>query len=69
MNGENQRCRINVRLLGTEADLAWLFGSLTDPDAEGTGIYFGKDPKTMFVNVQHSAAEDGDATWAISKDK
>ncbi|WP_305910038.1 alkaline phosphatase PhoX [Methylomarinum sp. Ch1-1] len=51
-----------------QADGVWLFGSLTDPGAEGTGIYFGKDPKTLFVNVQHSAADDGDATWAISKD-
>lgn len=50
------------------ADNVWLFGSLTDPGAEGTGIYFGKDPKTLFVNVQHSASEDGDATWAITKD-
>lgn len=49
------------------ADGVWLFGSLTDPSAEGTGIYFGKDPGTMFVNVQHSAAEDGDGTWAITK--
>lgn len=47
----------------------WLFGSLTDPGAEGTGIYFGKDPSTLFVNVQHSAADDGDATWAISNVK
>lgn len=43
-----------------------LFASLTDPGAEGTGIYFGKDPKTLFVNVQHSAAADGDGTWAIT---
>ncbi len=50
------------------ADNVWLFGSLSDPGAEGTGIYFGKDPKTLFVNIQHSAAEDGDATWAITKD-
>lgn len=50
------------------ADAVWLFGSLTDPGAEGTGIYFGKDPKTMFVNVQHSAADDGDATWAITQE-
>ena len=50
------------------ADHVWLFASLTDPDAEGTGIYFGKDPKTMFVNVQHSVIDDGDATWAITKD-
>jgi hypothetical protein len=48
------------------ADGVWLFGSLSDPGAEGTGIYFGKDPMTLFVNVQHSAADDGDATWAIS---
>ena len=45
-----------------------LFASLTDPAAEGTGIYFSPlDPKTLYVNVQHSAAEDGDATWAISR--
>jgi len=50
------------------ADAVWLFGSLTDPGAEGTGIYFGKDPKTLFVNIQHSEAEDGDATWAITKE-
>lgn len=47
-----------------------LFGSLTDPSAEGTGIYFSPlDPKTLYVNVQHSAADDGDATWAITRDK
>ena len=45
-----------------------LFASLTDPGAEGTGIYFSPlDAKTLYVNVQHSAAEDGDATWAIRK--
>ncbi|WP_455207616.1 alkaline phosphatase PhoX [Kaarinaea lacus] len=45
-----------------------LFGSLMDPSAEGTGIYFSPhDPYTLYVNVQHSAADDGDATWAISK--
>jgi hypothetical protein len=50
------------------ADRVWLFGSLSDPGAEGTGIYFGKDPNVLFVNVQHSAAPDGDATWAIVKE-
>ena len=45
-----------------------LFASLTDPGAEGTGIYFSPlDDKTLYVNVQHSAAEDGDATWAITR--
>ncbi|MET0027193.1 MAG: alkaline phosphatase PhoX [Candidatus Thiodiazotropha sp.] len=45
-----------------------LFASLTDPEAEGTGIYFSpEDPNTLYVNVQHSAADDGDGTWAISR--
>ena len=45
-----------------------LFGSLTDPGAEGTGIYFSPtDPHTLYVNIQHSEADDGDATWAIRK--
>jgi len=47
-----------------------LFASLTDPGAEGTGIYFSpSDPKTLYVNIQHSAAEDGDGTWAITRKK
>ncbi|MCB1097374.1 MAG: DUF839 domain-containing protein, partial [Verrucomicrobiae bacterium] len=49
------------------ADEVWHFASLTDPGAEGTGIYFGKDPKMLFVNVQHSTIDDGDATWVIIK--
>ena len=48
------------------ADAVHLFASLSDPGAEGTGIYFGKDSQTMFVNIQHSAAADGDGTWAIT---
>lgn len=32
-----------------------LFASLRDMQAEATGIYFGRDPRTLFVNVQHSA--------------
>jgi len=51
------------------ADKVEHFASLTDPSAEGTGIYFGKDPKVMFVNVQHSVDDDGDTTWAIAKSK
>jgi uncharacterized protein len=46
----------------------WLFGSLMDPGAEGTGIYFSPtDAKTLYVNIQHSVAEDGDGTWAIRR--
>lgn len=45
-----------------------LFASLSDPGAEGTGIYFSPtDPKTLYVNIQHSANDDGDGTWAITK--
>lgn len=45
-----------------------LFASLRDPKAEGTGIYFSPtDPKTLYVNVQHSASTNGDATWSIRK--
>jgi len=52
---------------GTSKDVD-LFASLTDPEAEGTGIYFSPtDDKTLYVNIQHSAAEDGDGTWAITR--
>lgn len=49
------------------ADGVHLFASLTDSGAEGTGIYFGSDPRTLFVNVQHSLAPSGDATWRITR--
>ncbi len=49
------------------ADEVVLFGTLTTPGAEGTGIYFPRTmPHTMLVNVQH--ADDGnDMTVAITK--
>jgi secreted PhoX family phosphatase len=49
------------------ADSVSLFASLSDYGAEGTGIYFSPhDPKTLYVNIQHSKETDGDGTWAIS---
>ncbi len=48
------------------ADGMHLFASLKDQPAEGTGIYFGKDPRTLFVNVQHSGTGN-DKTMAITK--
>lgn len=45
-----------------------LFASLTDSGAEGTGIYFGTDPHTLFVNVQHPEKALADGTWAITRD-
>jgi len=47
-----------------------LFASLTDPSAEGTGIYFSPtDPRTLYVNIQHSSVDDGDGTWAITRNR
>jgi len=43
-----------------------LFASLKDRVAESSGIYFGKDPKTLFVNIQHSGTGN-DKTMAITK--
>lgn len=45
-----------------------LFASLKDQPAEGTGIYFGKSPRTLFVNVQHSGTGN-DKTIAITKNR
>ncbi|MBM3674698.1 MAG: DUF839 domain-containing protein [Actinobacteria bacterium] len=49
-----------------DADELFLFASLGDHTAEGTGIYFGKDPRTLFVNVQHSG-NGNDKVMAIKK--
>lgn len=44
-----------------------LFASLKDQDAETTGIYFGKNPKELFVSVQHPDKALADGIWKISK--
>ena len=49
------------------ADAVHLFASLKDTGAEGTGIYFGKDPKTLFVNIQHPDKTLADGTWMITR--
>jgi secreted PhoX family phosphatase len=49
-------------------DGVYLFASLKDKPAEGTGIYFGKEPDTLFVNVQHSGTGN-DKTMVISKER
>lgn len=48
------------------ADAIRLFASLGDLAAEGTGIYFGTDPRTLFVNVQHSGSGN-DKTMRITR--
>ena len=50
------------------SDGVHLFASLKDSKAEGTGIYFGKNPHTLFVNIQHSATGN-DKTMAITNRK
>ena len=50
-----------------DADAVHLFASLKDSGAEGTGIYFGKDSRTLFVNLQHAAKPLADGTWIITK--
>ena len=49
------------------ANGVFLFASMVDPEAEGTGIYFGTDPHTLFVNIQHAAKLLADGTWTISR--
>lgn len=48
------------------ADGVHLFASMVDSAAEGTGIYFGKDPHILFVNLQHAAKPLADGTWMIT---
>jgi uncharacterized protein len=49
------------------ADSVSLFASLKDAGAEGTGIYFGEDDDTLYVNIQHSTSGN-DSTIAIERD-
>ena len=46
------------------------FASLTDCSAEPTGIYFDRDGKTLWVNVQHAGGPlRADLTVAITRDR
>ena len=45
-----------------------LFASLKDRAGEASGIYFGPDPDTLFVNIQHSGTGN-DKTVAISRSR
>ncbi len=48
------------------ADRLLLFASLSDPGAEASGIYFRPADGALLVNIQHSAAKDGDGTWRLA---
>jgi len=43
------------------------FASLTDSEAEPTGIYFDKSGTTLYVNIQHRGGDGLDKTLAITK--
>ena len=49
------------------ADEVEQFASIVDTGAEISGIYFGKDPKTLFLNIQHPEKDLADGTWTITK--
>ena len=49
------------------ADTVEQFASLVDTGAEISGIYFGKDPKTLFLNLQHPDKALADGTWTITQ--
>ena len=49
------------------ADAVHLFASLKDVGAESSGIYFGKQPHTLYVNIQHPDTPLADGTWMITK--
>jgi secreted PhoX family phosphatase len=51
-----------------QADSVELFASAKDTGAEISGIYFGRDPMTLFFNVQHPVKAMADGTWKISRD-
>lgn len=48
------------------ADAVGLFAGLKDTGAEVSGIYFGKDPKTLMLNIQHPDKDLADGTWAVT---
>lgn len=52
------------------ADSVSLFASLTDSGAEGTGIYVNpREPRSLYVNIQHPDKPLADGTWKITKDR
>ena len=43
------------------------FASITDCQAEPTGIYFSKSGRSLFVDIQHRGADGRDGAFAIQK--
>lgn len=49
------------------ADRVALFGSLSTPGTQASGIYFGTEPGTLFINVQH-ADNASNKTLAVTRE-
>jgi len=49
-----------------QADDVKQFASLVDSGAEISGIYFGKDPKTLFLSIQHPDKPLADGVWKVT---
>lgn len=43
------------------------FATITDCEAEPTGIYMSRSGKSLFVNIQHRGGDGADLTYAIQK--
>jgi secreted PhoX family phosphatase len=43
------------------------FASITDCQAEPTGIYFSKSGRTLFVDIQHRGGDGRDGAFGIQK--
>jgi hypothetical protein len=43
------------------------FASITDCNAEPTGIYFSKDGNTLYVNIQHRGGDGADIAYAVTQ--
>ncbi len=48
------------------SDVVSHFAGLKDTGAEISGIYFGKDPRTLMLNIQHPDKGLADGTWAVT---
>lgn len=52
---------------GETAESTVRFATLTDSEAEPTGVYFDRSGKTLYVNIQHRGGDGIDKTLAITK--
>lgn len=49
-----------------QADTVEHFASLVDSGAEISGIYFGTDPKALYLSIQHADKPLADGVWKVA---